>query len=78
MARDNASLKSDWIGIREAADLLGTSPETVLAMIRWKKLPVALSSLKVQIWREAVMQRARRRIAHRGWPRDQAEESPGG
>ncbi len=52
-------MKSKWLGIEEAAEMLGTGPEGILTMIRFKELPVALNSVQAMVWREAVEAKVR-------------------
>ena len=57
-------MKEQWIGVDEAAELLQVRPETVLAMVRFRQLPVAQFSLDVRIWRKAVEEKAARSATH--------------
>lgn len=54
-------MSSKWLRLEEVAELLDTSPLTVLSMIRHGELPVAPGSVdNVLIWRDAVEKKARR------------------
>jgi len=52
-------MRSRWLGIEEAAEMLGTGREGILTMIRFRELPVALDSVQALVWREAVEAKVR-------------------
>jgi len=64
-----------WLKLEEAAEMLGTVPEGVLTMIRFRELPVALHSAQVLVWREAVEAKVRssRKTESRSTPQPEGE-----